>query len=198
MALATLHHFPTLQPCRRRRLGHLVEVPLLLRRRPAIDHLIVLALKLGNQFVCDRHYSTVRVNCLTDIQRYLSLFSKVSICLGAVTHIQSILMGCWSKHKIVFFDETPVELFVGKHVLLFNVNLIERVQEIYKIAAARRWTTGGLNNIFVVAAASASDDLHVLVGSMTTLEYNSASTADTAELWVSHQVLVNACCQLAK
>ena len=198
MALATLHHFPTLHPCRRRRLGHLVEIPLLLRRCSAIDHRIVLALKLGNQLVCDRYYSTVSVNCLTDIQRYLSLFSKVSICLGAVTHIQSILVGCWSKHKIVFLNETPVELFVGKHVLLFNVHLIERVQEIYKIAAARGWATGGLNNVFVVAAASASDDLHVLVGSMTTLQYYSASPADTAELRVSHQVLVHARCQLAK
>ena len=91
-----------------------------------------------------------------------------------------------------------MELFVGKHVLLFNVHLIERVQEIYKIAAARGWATGGLNNVFVVAEASASDDLHVLVGSMTTLQYYSASPTYTAELRVSHQVLVHACCQLAK
>ncbi len=103
-------------------------------------------------------------------------------------------MGGWSKHEIVFFKKSPVELLIRKHVLLFNVNFVEGVQERNEIATAGGWTTGSLNNVFVVATASASDDLHVLVGSMTTLQYDRASPTDTAELRVSYKILVHACC----
>ena len=49
------------------------------------------------------------------------------------------------------------------------MHFVEGVQEGDEIAAAGGWATGGLYNVFVVAAASASYDLHVLVGSMPTL-----------------------------
>lgn len=75
---------------------------------------------------------------------------------------------------------------------------VKGVQKIDEVIAARGRTTRGLNNVLVVAATSAGDDLHVLIGSMPTLQNYRASAADTAELRVSNKILIYACCKLTE